>query len=148
MSSTPEWDWQRLRRLSEHEARRVLRTRDDVDDAVQEALARAWRQREACRTPHLPDAWVAQIARREALRLAVNTRSRGERQVPLPQRDDDEWYGTPAPEDRVEDIDVRRALRPLTDLDRTLLTLRYVDDLTVPSHGPGESRAGVASALT
>src|SRR5215217_6462577 len=74
MSSTAvvprqDWDWNRLRRRSRAEALRVLGDPYTADEAAQEAMTRAWRQRAKCRTPGTPEPWVAQIARNEALRL-------------------------------------------------------------------------------
>src|SRR3954467_1041697 len=64
-----DWDWGRLRKRSRAEALRVLGDPYTADEAAQEAMTRAWRQRHRCRTPGMPGPWVAQIARNEALRL-------------------------------------------------------------------------------
>src|SRR5690242_15046163 len=65
------WDWERLRALSFREAQRVLGNRADAEDAAQAAISRAWNARMTCREPSNPAPWVAQIARREALKLAL-----------------------------------------------------------------------------
>src|SRR5919202_663348 len=57
------------------ETRRVLGHGSAAEDATQEALIRAWRQRGACRDPHRPGPWISVIARREALRLATGSQS-------------------------------------------------------------------------
>lgn len=100
----------------------------EVDDAVQEALLRAWKQREHCRTPSAPEAWVAQIARREALRYAARTSRDASRRATL--NDEQPDPGGSSRDRTVEAIDLRRALRPLSADDRKLLALRYVADLT------------------
>src|SRR3954466_1400723 len=64
-----DWDWASLRQRSRAEALRVLGDPYTADEAAQEAVTRAWRQRHKCRTPGTPEPWVAQIARNEALRL-------------------------------------------------------------------------------
>src|SRR3712207_3939337 len=80
MAATAEWKWDALRASCEREVARLVRDPADREDAVQEALVRAWRQRSSCRTPRSPEAWVRQIARREALRLVAargDERARG-----------------------------------------------------------------------
>jgi RNA polymerase sigma-70 factor, ECF subfamily len=132
MSSNPQWDWAALRRLSIREARRILAAPDQVDEAVQEALARMWRQRETCRNQARPEAWASQIARREAMRQHKRARRRSDREVALGGHHD---IAAPAPgaEQRLAALDVQRALRPLADDDRKLLALRYVEDMTQPA---------------
>jgi RNA polymerase sigma-70 factor, ECF subfamily len=64
-----EWDWGDLRLRCLRETRRVLGYGGAAEDATQEALIRAWRQRDSCQDPRRPGPWVSTIARREALRL-------------------------------------------------------------------------------
>src|SRR3954471_1404130 len=73
-----DWDWADLRRRSRVEALRVLGDPYTADEAAQEALTRAWRQRHRCRTPGTPEPWVAQIARNEALRLRAGEKKQFE----------------------------------------------------------------------
>ena len=129
MPNTSQWNWPRLRRLCEREAGRVLRDPADRDDAVQEALIRAWSHRAACRTPLVPDPWVRQIARREAFRLAVTRRRERERWADCAVAD---RAAAPAPEPAAleERVDLRRAVRALPPDDRALLALRYFGDMT------------------
>jgi RNA polymerase sigma-70 factor (ECF subfamily) len=127
MQESLTWDWTRLQAVCEREIRSILRG-PDREDAVQEALSRAWRKRHSCRQPEAPDAWVAQIARREALRLAARRR-------PLVELDAVEHETRDAadgPEADVSTLDLRRALRVLPAEDRRLIGLRYVADLTQP----------------
>src|SRR4051794_12269275 len=65
-----EWDWGELRQRCLRETRRVLGQGGAAEDATQEALIRAWRQRDSCQDPRRPGPWISTIARREALRLA------------------------------------------------------------------------------
>lgn len=62
------WRWDELRQRCLRETRRILGHREDAEEAAQEALLRAWRHRRR-QTGGTPEAWVATIARREALRL-------------------------------------------------------------------------------
>jgi RNA polymerase sigma-70 factor (ECF subfamily) len=121
--TTAAWDWARLRRSAGLEARRLLRDPDAAEDAAQEAMIRAWRQRDSCRSPEAPEGWLRQIARNEALRQ----RSRSRELEPLPE---DEAASAVSPEEQLVDrIDVTQALHRLRKEDRTLVVLRYQLDL-------------------
>jgi RNA polymerase sigma-70 factor, ECF subfamily len=126
------WDWAALRRRSRLEALRVLRDAHAADEAAQEAMARAWRQRHQCRTPSQPDGWVAQIARNEALRLRNRERRRFATEAP---QDDPEPPRTTSHEredELLERLSVRQALARLSPEDRHLVELRYEADLAQP----------------
>lgn len=122
------WDWADLRSCCLSEARRVL-PGGDAEEAVQEALIRAWTRRDACRTPELPLPWMLAITRNEALRLHQR-RARRLRRAHLDavladhERGDDPLAGA------TTRVTVEQALRRLRDADRDLLRLRYADDLT------------------
>src|SRR3954451_25094459 len=73
-AETAGWDWLRLRALCLREAQRVLGRGAAAEDAAQEAAIRAWRQRRRCLTPDRPEPWITTIARREALRIATQSR--------------------------------------------------------------------------
>jgi RNA polymerase sigma-70 factor (ECF subfamily) len=111
------------------EARRLTADEHAAEDVVQLAMARAWRHRAACADPGAPLAWVLAIARNEARR----------------------WHGRPCAREIPDDVassanrggasgsledqaivrlDVRDAMRRLSDDDRRLLALRYAEDLT------------------
>src|SRR5437868_3423639 len=62
-------DWTSARSRCLREARRVLRDPHDAEEAVQEALVRAWRRRESCQSRDEPLPWLLQITRNESLRL-------------------------------------------------------------------------------
>jgi RNA polymerase sigma-70 factor, ECF subfamily len=121
------WDWEALRELSFREARRVLRSQDQAEDAAQDAVIRAWRFRGSCRDPGDPRPWVAAIARREALRRAAsNGRDNGGR-TSVAEMD-------PAAHDQIDRtplrLDVMSAVSSLSPVERRLLDLRYRRDLT------------------
>jgi len=94
---------------------------------VQEAMLRAWRQRDACRTPDAPLPWLIQITRNEALRLRGRNAYRVHQELVEEPVDEDPRLG------QVDDrVDVGRVLGDLCEEDRRLLELRYSHDLTQP----------------
>jgi RNA polymerase sigma-70 factor (ECF subfamily) len=108
---------------------RVLRDPEAADDAAQEAMTRAWRQRGSCQSPSAPGPWVAQIARNEALRLWQREQRRNGHA---------EEVDVAAPGELLEDqlirrVSVRQALDTLTAEERELVTLRYESDLAHPA---------------
>jgi RNA polymerase sigma-70 factor, ECF subfamily len=122
------WDWAGLRSRCLREARRLL-PRTEAEEAVQEALIRAWTRRHACRTPESPLPWVLEITRNEARRLLRHAARRRHRTqleaVPSePEIEDDALTGT------TTRVMVEQALARLEDADRRVLRLRYADDLT------------------
>ena len=110
---------------------RVLRDPEAADDAAQEAMTRAWRQRGSCQNPAAPGAWVAQIARNEALRLW----HREERHRSRAGDPDEEptMTGEPLEDQLIRRVSVSQALATLTDEERQLVTLRYESDLAHPA---------------
>lgn len=106
----------------------MLRNPSDVEDAVQEALMRIWRHRHRVREAEKRLAWVAAIARNEALRVAQKRDGVRARE----QHADEIELGS---EDLALDHALNQAvleglLAPLETADRSLLRLRYADDLT------------------
>jgi RNA polymerase sigma-70 factor (ECF subfamily) len=126
------WDWQAMRARCLREAQRVLRDPVAAEDAVQEALLRAWRQRDSCVRQEEPLGWLVQITRREALRRLGRDRRRAERELPVgDERPGD--VSSSGPGARLEEVlDLRRALADITAEERALLTLRYGADLAQP----------------
>jgi RNA polymerase sigma-70 factor (ECF subfamily) len=122
------WEWTGLRSRCLQEARRLL-PGVDAEEAVQEALVRAWRRQDTCRTPEAPLPWILQITRNEARRL-LERRAQRRALAPIepassePEVADDALTGT------TTRITVEQALARLRDTDRRLLRLRYSDDLT------------------
>ena len=138
-SEVPGWEWDTARRRCLREARRILRDREDAEEAVQEALIRAWRNKAKCRTPGTPLPWLVQITRNEAMRLAARRQRRRASELPgeRPER-------TLAPDselDRmIETVATEQALAALRPDERTLIRLRYEEDLT---QGQVAARLGV-----
>jgi RNA polymerase sigma factor (sigma-70 family) len=120
-----DWDWEAARRRCLREARRVLRNRDDAEEAVQEALLRAWRAGRAGAVPQHREAWLATIARNEAYRVGDRRRRAAERE-----------RAHPPPEARdaiaalVDTIAFEQVLSALGPGEREVVSLRYAGDLT------------------
>ncbi len=120
------WDWGQVLRWCEVETRKVLGSGSSAEDAAQEAVLRAWRRRHQCQALPGRRAWVATIARNEALRSLARTRpeeSMSDREEQLPASG---VMDTAA----AERLDVRRAVLALDPQERELLGLRYWADLT------------------
>jgi RNA polymerase sigma-70 factor (ECF subfamily) len=125
VAQAENWDWSLIRNRCSAEALRILRRPHDAEEAVQEALARAWRSRHACRTPESPLPWCLQITRNEALRLIGRRRRAGD-VVPLEEGDavEDKRASRDAPRALLR-IDVSRTLKDLAPHERALIALRY-----------------------
>jgi len=124
------WDWAGARRHCLKEARRLLRNPDDAEEAVQEALARAWRRRHTCREPDAYRAWLTQITRNEAFRLLTRRRLRDERE--LPEETTTEPSTGEATERILGMLATEQALSALSTEEKALVHLRYMRDMTQP----------------
>jgi RNA polymerase sigma-70 factor (ECF subfamily) len=124
------WNWSDLRWRCRAEALRVLRDPEAADEAAQEAMTRAWRQRAKCHNPAAPGPWVAQIARNEALRLWQREQRR---QAHVGEVEDEPSSGEPLEDQMIRRVSVHQALQTLTDEERQLVSLRYVSDLAHPA---------------
>src|SRR5437588_1520160 len=95
LDEQPPWHWAAARQRCLREARRILGNRDDAEEAVQEAMARAWRRRAACRTPAAPLPWLLQITRNESMRLAARRRQRELTEIHDDQCEPAPWQAAP-----------------------------------------------------
>jgi RNA polymerase sigma-70 factor, ECF subfamily len=103
--------------------------RADAEEAVQEALVRAWLRRDSCRSPEEPLPWLLEITRNEARRLLGREARRCHRELvdPRPRdidREHDDFAGAAVR------MTVEHALGTLADGDQRMLRLRYGEDLT------------------
>lgn len=127
MDTASEWDWGEARRRCLALAMSLLRSREDAEEAVQEALVRGFRGAGSCRDRQNPIPWLMTITRRECARLARRWSSRpevgleacGER---CGESDPGEVIGSK--------IDLNRVVGCLLEEDRVLLNLRYAEQLT------------------
>ena len=127
-----------LRALHVH-GYRMLGSYDDAEEAVQEAMTRAWRKRASCRTPAAPLPWLVQITRNEAIRIAARRRRRELAEI---HGDSSEHASgaDPALERMLTMVATRQALSALRPDERNLIRLRYIEDLT---HGQVARALGV-----
>jgi RNA polymerase sigma-70 factor (ECF subfamily) len=127
-----DWDWNAAISHCRKQARALLGSCPEADDAAQEALLRAWRARLSCRNAAARNAWLAQITRREVFRLV--TREADTRRDAIlgeaPDRSSTIDERLEAVEDRA---DLVRALDGLSGVDRRLVSLRYQHDMTYKS---------------
>ena len=120
------WDWGRAHRVCLRESTRVLGAGAAAEDAAQEAMIRAWRQRHQCHDPATPDPWLRRIALNEAVRLASR---RTELVV-----DDLGALGSPdlvTHQPEAPDAYVRQLVNRLAPLDRRLLFMQHWEDQPV-----------------
>ncbi len=111
-------------------ARLILRDPDKAQDAVQEALLLAWRDIRGLREPDRLDAWLNRILVRSCYTIARGERRRTVTEIALAPVHD---YGRPDPTGARPDRDeIQRAFQRLTQDQRTVLTLVYFADLSLP----------------
>jgi RNA polymerase sigma-70 factor, ECF subfamily len=125
--SVRELDWAELRRTAVQAALQVLDSRQDAEDAAQEAVARAWRSRTRCAAAESPQQWIARVARNEALRIGGRLSNRRRAEGALLGEVSEAAADDPPAAESEEALD--EALRKLPIRDRELVTLRYVEDL-------------------
>jgi RNA polymerase sigma-70 factor (ECF subfamily) len=113
-------------------------------DAVQSAWSIAWRRLGSLRDPHQVRSWLIAIAANESRQLLRKQRRRTVVELSV-----GEDHQEPDPGDRIEVVDLVRALRDLSPDDRTLLALRFVAgmDSSQISAQLGMSASGVRSRL-
>lgn len=127
-TAPPPWNWDAARVVCLRETTRLLRDRQEAEDAAQEAVLRAWRATSRATAVDSPEAWLRTIAGNEA-RRRWNRSARSQ-----PASDPVEADGPPAaagdPEDQLAGVMCEQLLAPLPPGDRELVRLRFVDDLS------------------
>lgn len=127
------WPWEHLHERCLRETSRILRRREDAEEAAQEALLRAWRLRHHCRHPDTRAAWVVKIARNEAFRV----QARRCRRVEQPAAPGMPWQDALSPRSFEEETLARLAwedaIGRLDPRERALVILRYAGDITQAS---------------
>ncbi|MFN2617693.1 MAG: RNA polymerase sigma factor [Thermoleophilaceae bacterium] len=130
-SQAADGDWSQACEVCLRETTRVLRDRRDAEEAAQEALLRAWRYRGGRRGPAGRRAWLARIARNEALRR-LNQRERVDRNEAPGEPEAGAGDGHGELERTLDRLALARVVSLLAEDEKQLLCLRYVEDLSQP----------------
>ena len=104
----------------------ILQNREEAEDAVQDALVKAWKSRWRVRDPEKFPAWLSTIARHRARDLARRRR-------PFPSTEPLDQSVAPPSTGEAPDADldhqIQLALATLPELHRSALTLRYFEEM-------------------
>ena len=101
----------------------ILQNREEAEDAVQDSLVKAWKSRWRVRDPEKFPAWLAMIARHRARDVF-----RKRRPVPLPH-ETSETSEKKTTDTTALDRQLQSALAALPELHRSVLTLRYFEEM-------------------
>lgn len=91
----------------------------DAMDIVQEGAYRAIVKSDSLKQPEYADTWICRIMMNEAVRFLEKNRGRTVNMEEVAEK------GT---EDRVEDVDLKRALERLDEKERAIVVLRYFEE--------------------
>jgi RNA polymerase sigma-70 factor (ECF subfamily) len=98
-----------------------------AEDAAQEAVLRAWRQRDRCRDPDDPGPWLRRIAHNEAVRIVSRPSEAALDDAPEPAA----HPGAGDPAAVLNGTVVRELVRTLGPIDRRLLFLQHWEDTPI-----------------
>lgn len=113
----------------------ILQNREEAEDAVQDALIKAWKSRWRVRDPEKFPAWLCMITRHRARDVF-----RRRRKLPVPAETESVTCDPCGVS--LLDPQLHRALAELPELHRIALTLRYFEELDYASI---ESRLGLTN---
>jgi RNA polymerase sigma-70 factor, ECF subfamily len=115
----------------------ILQNREEAEDAVQDALVKAWKSRWRVRDPEKFRAWLSMIARHRA-------RDVFRRRRPIPKEMEEPAPSGPRDsiEDAVLDQQLHSALESLPELHRAALSLRYFEEM---DYATIENRLGLTN---
>ncbi|MBS1886582.1 MAG: sigma-70 family RNA polymerase sigma factor [Actinobacteria bacterium] len=122
------WEWGEAQRICLRLAYRYAKNPSEAEDIAQEALLRAWRRRSTLRDAANRKGWLAAIIRNEAWRYYSRPRPDPTDLLEYQEGSEDALVVS-----TVERADLHAALELLSERERTLISLRYVEDLTQPA---------------
>ncbi|MDE6961120.1 MAG: sigma-70 family RNA polymerase sigma factor [Lachnospiraceae bacterium] len=91
----------------------------DAMDIVQEGAYRAILKSDSLKKPEYADTWICRIMMNEAVRFLEKYRGRTTPMEELPEE---------GREDQMEDLDLRRALKKLSEMEQRIVVLRYFEE--------------------
>ena len=100
----------------------ILQNREEAEDAVQDALVKAWKSRWRVRDPEKFPAWLCMIARYRARDVFRKRR-------PIPMSGEIESVESDRSDPSVLDHQLHSALAALPELHRAALSLRYFEEM-------------------
>jgi RNA polymerase sigma-70 factor (ECF subfamily) len=113
----------------------ILQNREEAEDAVQDALVKAWKSRWRVRDPEKFPAWLCMIVRHRARDVLRKRR-------PVPLADEIELAAAVPSDSFVLDQQLHSALAALPELQRAALSLRYFEEM---DYATIESRLGLTN---
>ena len=114
----------------------ILQNREEAEDAVQDALVKAWKSRWRVRDPEKFPAWLCMIARHRARDVFRKRR-------PVPQDLEGHTSSCPtSPSHDLLDQQLHSALAALPELHRAALSLRYFEEM---DYATIENRLGLSN---
>jgi RNA polymerase sigma-70 factor (ECF subfamily) len=113
----------------------ILQNREEAEDAVQDALVKAWKSRWRVRDPEKFPAWLCMIARHRARDVF-----RKRRAVPLSELP--ETADTETTDTTILDRQLHSALAALPELHRAAISLRYFEEM---DYATIENRLGLTN---
>src|SRR5437016_13832485 len=113
----------------------ILQNREEAEDAVQDALVKAWKSRWRVRDPEKVPAWLCMITRHRARDVF-----RKRRTVPLSEIP--ETAGAETPDTPALDRPIHSELAELPELHRAAISLRYFEEM---DYATIENRLGLTN---
>lgn len=113
----------------------ILQNREEAEDAVQDALVKAWKSRWRVRDPEKFPAWLCMIARHHARDVFRKRR-------PIPPNLEDAAPSAPVSSDETLERQLHSALAALPELHRAAISLRYFEEM---DYATIENRLGLTN---
>jgi RNA polymerase sigma-70 factor (ECF subfamily) len=113
----------------------ILQDREEAEDAVQDALVKAWKSRWRVRDPEKFPAWLCMIARHHARDVFRKRR-------PIPPNLEDAAPSAPISSDETLERQLHSALAALPELHRAAISLRYFEEM---DYATIENRLGLTN---